>query len=67
MKRSLKWLSVVLLSLVLLAGALLAHTWYFKPLSIDWFYTRVFMQFALDNPELFLNYLRFLGNHWLLL
>ena len=52
MRRAFKWLGVVLLALVLLAGALLAHTWYFKPLSVDWFYTRVFLQFALDNPEL---------------
>ena len=52
MKRTFKWLSLVLLGLVLLAGALAAQTWYFKPLSIDWFYTRVFLQFALDNPEL---------------
>jgi uncharacterized protein (DUF885 family) len=52
MKRALKWLSLLLLGLVLLAGALLAHTWYSKPLSIDWFYSRVFLQFALNDPEL---------------
>jgi uncharacterized protein (DUF885 family) len=52
MKRALKWFSLILLGLVLLAGAVLAHTWYFKPVSIDWFYARVFLRFALDNPEL---------------
>jgi uncharacterized protein (DUF885 family) len=52
MKRILKWFGLLLLGLVLLSGALLAHTWYFKPLSINWFYTRVFLQFALDSPEL---------------
>ena len=52
MKRAFKWAGRGLLGLVLLAGSLLAHTWYFKPLSIDWFYARVFLRFALDNPEL---------------
>ena len=52
MKRTLKWLGVLLLGFALLAGAVLAHTWYFKPVSIDWFYTRVFLRFALENPEL---------------
>jgi uncharacterized protein (DUF885 family) len=52
MKPALKWSGLVLLGLLLLFGAVLAHTWYFKPISIDWFYTRVFLQFALDDPEL---------------
>ena len=52
MKRVFKWISCVVLGLVLLAAMLAVHTWYAKPLSINWFYTRVFAQFALDNPEL---------------
>ncbi|MEQ1518808.1 MAG: DUF885 domain-containing protein, partial [Usitatibacteraceae bacterium] len=52
MKRILKWIGLLLLALIMLATALAAHTWYAKPLSINWFYTRVFAQFALDNPEL---------------
>ncbi|MBI2751983.1 MAG: DUF885 domain-containing protein [Betaproteobacteria bacterium] len=52
MKRVLKGFGILSLGLVLLAGSLLAHSWYFKPLSIDWFYGRVFLRFALDNPEL---------------
>jgi len=52
MKRVLKWTGGVLLALALLAGLLAAHTWFFKPISIDWFYARVFLRFALDNPEL---------------
>jgi uncharacterized protein (DUF885 family) len=52
MKRTLKWLGIGLLTLILLIAALAAHTWYAKPLSINWFYTRVFAQFALDNPEM---------------
>jgi uncharacterized protein (DUF885 family) len=50
--RILKWGLALVLLLVLGASALLAHTWYFKPLSINWFYTRVFLQFALENPEM---------------
>ncbi len=51
-KRLLKWISLSFLVLLLLGGALAAHTWYGKPLSINWFYGRVFLQFALDNPEM---------------
>ncbi|MGE5102300.1 MAG: DUF885 family protein, partial [Deltaproteobacteria bacterium] len=52
MRRALKWFGFVLLGLIVTAAALGAHTWYAKPLSIDWFYTRTFLRFALDNPEL---------------
>ncbi len=52
MKRTLKWLALLLLGLLMIAAALAAHTWYSKPLMIGWFYNRVFMQFAIDNPEL---------------
>lgn len=51
-KRLMKWLAVLLLVVLVSGVALGAHTWYAKPLSINWFYTRVFMQFAIDNPEL---------------
>ena len=59
MKRVFKWVGVTLLGVVLLAGALLAHTWYAKPLSIEWFYARSFLRFVLDEPE-FLTQLRIL-------
>lgn len=52
MKRFFRWTGIALLALLLLAGALAAHTWYAKPLSINWYYTRVFAQFALENNEL---------------
>lgn len=52
MKRFFKWTGIALLTILLLATALAAHTWYAKPLSIDWYYTRVFAQFALANNEL---------------
>lgn len=51
-RRALKWFTFGLLGLIAMGAALAAHTWYAKPLSIDWFYTRVFLRFALDNPEL---------------
>ena len=52
MKRILKWFGLLILGLVLLIAALGVHTWYFKPVSINWFYTRVFLQFAVDSPQL---------------
>jgi uncharacterized protein (DUF885 family) len=51
-KRFLKWLAGLVLALLLVASGLVLHTWYFKPLSINWFYTRVFAQFSLEHPEL---------------
>jgi uncharacterized protein (DUF885 family) len=55
MKRAAKWLGGIALSLLVLALALVAHTWYFKPLKLDWFYTRVFAAYAVDSPELLSN------------
>ncbi|HEX4481888.1 MAG TPA: hypothetical protein VH082_13825, partial [Rudaea sp.] len=52
MKRLLKWLSGLILLVVVLAGAFFVHVWYFKPYKIDWFYTRVFGQFAVQSPEM---------------
>jgi uncharacterized protein (DUF885 family) len=56
MKRVLKWLKWLLLYplllLLVLGGVFFVHVWYFKPLSIDLYYNRVFAQFALKSPEL---------------
>lgn len=52
MKRIFKWFALLFAGALVLAAALAAHTWYFKPVSLNWFYTRVFLQFALDSPEL---------------
>jgi len=52
MKRVAKWLIGFLLTILLLITALGLHTWYFKPLKIDWFYGRVFAAFAFDSPEM---------------
>lgn len=50
--RRLKWAAALFAAALLAGGALALHTWYAKPLSINWFYTRTFLRFALDNPEL---------------
>ena len=55
MKRILKWLLSLLALAILLAGAFFIHVWYFKPASINWFYGRVFAQFAAQSPELLSN------------
>jgi uncharacterized protein (DUF885 family) len=51
-KRILKWTGGTLATLLLLAGALGVHSWYFRPFSSDIFFERVFIQFALKEPEL---------------
>ncbi|WP_395684477.1 DUF885 domain-containing protein [Dokdonella sp.] len=55
MRTLLKWLLRLVLLVLVLGGALFVHVWYFKPYSIDWFYGRVFAQFALQSPELLSN------------
>jgi uncharacterized protein (DUF885 family) len=53
----------LLLVLLIGSGGLLAHTLWFKPLKIEWFYERVFAEFAFNSPEL-LSSLRILPS-WL--
>ena len=55
MRTVLKWLLRLVVLVLVLGGALFVHVWYFKPYSIDWFYGRVFAQFALQSPELLSN------------
>jgi uncharacterized protein (DUF885 family) len=47
-----KWGLALLLIALLALGLLFANIWYFKPVSIDLFYSRVFLKFSLQNPEL---------------
>lgn len=47
--RFVRWL---LLAVFLLASALVLHTIYGKPLQIGWFYERVFIEYAVDDPEM---------------
>lgn len=51
MMRFARWTAVCLFSLLLLLVLAVAHTWYFKPVTVDLFYTRVFAAFALKSPE----------------
>jgi uncharacterized protein (DUF885 family) len=51
-RKLLKWLIRLILVLVVVAGIAFVHVWYFKPYKIDWFYARVFGQFALESPQM---------------
>lgn len=55
MKTFFKWALRLLLLVLVLAGSFFVHVWYFKPLSIDWFYQRVFFQFAIGQPQMLTN------------
>jgi len=52
MKTLFKFIAWTLLAALLAAAALGLHTAYGKPLKIGWFYERVFIEYALDDPEL---------------
>ena len=48
----LKWFGLTLTVLLVLAGAFVAHSWYFKPVNINIFFARAFLQVALESPEM---------------
>ena len=52
MRRVLKWSGRLLLVLLLLIVLLVVHTLFFKPMKIDWFFERVFAEYAIENPEM---------------
>lgn len=52
MKTLLKFIAWTLVAVLLAATALGLHTVYGKPLKIGWFYERVFIEYALDDPEM---------------
>lgn len=52
MKTFFKFIAWTLLALLVAATALGLHTAYGKPLKIGWFYERVFIEYALDDPEM---------------
>jgi len=47
-----KWTGLTLLLLLVLGGAFIAHSWYFKPVNINIFFARAFLQVALESPEM---------------
>jgi uncharacterized protein (DUF885 family) len=49
---ALKWLGALLGLAVLVAAVFLINLVWFRPFSLDLFYEKVFVQFALRNPEL---------------
>ena len=51
-KKTLKWLGVSFALLLVLTAAFIAHSWYFKPVNINIFFARAFLQVALESPEM---------------
>lgn len=51
-KKIMKWLGLTLAVVLVLGGAFLAHSWYFKPVNINIFFARAFLQVALESPEM---------------
>jgi uncharacterized protein (DUF885 family) len=52
MKRFLRWTGGLLGITLLVILALVVNVVWFRPLSINWFYERAFIEFALEDPEL---------------
>lgn len=51
-KKILKWLGLSLAVVLVLGGAFVYHTWNFKPVNINLFFARAFLQVALESPEM---------------
>ena len=51
-KKIMKWLGITLAVVLVLCGAFIAHSWYFKPVNINIFFARSFLQVALESPEM---------------
>jgi uncharacterized protein (DUF885 family) len=51
-KKIAKWLGITLAVILLLGGAFIAHSWHFKPVNINIFFARAFLQVALESPEM---------------
>lgn len=52
MKTFLRLSGWLLFATLLLVTGLVLHTLHARPLKIDWFFERVFMEYAIDDPEL---------------
>ena len=52
MKKILKYIGILFLALVIVVVVFAVHVWYFKPFSINHFFTRTAIQFAIESPEL---------------
>ena len=51
-KKVMKWVGLTLVVLLVLGGAFMAHSWNFKPVNINIFFARAFLQVALESPEM---------------
>jgi uncharacterized protein (DUF885 family) len=51
-KKIMKWLGLTAGVVLVLGGAFIAHSWYFKPVNINIFFARAFLQVALESPEM---------------
>ncbi len=51
-KKVMKWFGLTLAVVLVLGGAFIAHSWYFKPVNINIFFARAFLQVALESPEM---------------
>jgi len=51
-KKVMKWVGLTLVLLLVLGGAFVAHSWYFKPVNINIFFAREFLKIALQSPEM---------------
>ena len=51
-KKIMKWFGLTLAVVLVLGGAFIAHSWYFKPVNINIFFARTFLQVALERPEM---------------
>ncbi|MCF6317886.1 MAG: DUF885 domain-containing protein [Proteobacteria bacterium] len=52
MKKTFKYLGLLLLAAILLVTVFAVHTWYFKPVKINHFFMRTALQFAIKSPEM---------------
>lgn len=52
MKTLLRWTGRLVLACLLLATGLILHTLYARPIKIEWFFERVFIEYAVDDPEM---------------
>lgn len=50
-RRTFKWLAIGFLALILLAGALVVNVIWFKPVTLNLYFERTFLQFGLDSPQ----------------
>ena len=52
MKTLFRWIGWLALASVLLVTGLVLHTLYARPAKIEWFFERVFIEYAVDDPEM---------------